>query len=137
MTHGDPVPIATVAPVIECSFRRRFLFVLTLVAGLLLSACADPAPEAANGDPVLDRGRTIWVNQCQSCHGSAGGGGRGNQLNEGKVLERYPFIEDQIALVLGGRGGMPAYAGRLSEAEVEAVVRYTREVLNTELPADE
>lgn len=100
-------------------------------AFFLAAACAAPAPEApAGADPALDRGRTIWVNQCVSCHGAGGGGGRGSQLNEGKVLERYPFVDDQIELVLGGRGGMPSFAGRLTEADVEAVVRYTREVLN-------
>ena len=32
-------------------------------------------------------------------------------------------------LILDGRGGMPSFSGKLSESEVEAVVRYTLEVL--------
>lgn len=97
---------------------------------LALSACGGVAPEVTAGsDPVLFEGRTIWTGQCASCHGASGGGGRGPQLSEGRVLGRFPDAASQEALILNGRGGMPSFAGRLSEEQITAVTRYTREVL--------
>ncbi len=97
---------------------------------LVVAACGGTAPEVDEGaDPALFEGRSIWVGQCASCHGASGGGGRGPKLSDGQVLDRYPEIDDQIQIVLEGRGAMPAYAGRLSADEVESVVRYTREIL--------
>lgn len=50
-------------------------------------------------------------------------------MDDGRVLERFPNADDQAALIRDGRGGMPAYAGRLTDEQIDAVVRYTREVL--------
>lgn len=96
----------------------------------LAAACGGTAPEVGEGaDPALSEGRSVWVAQCASCHGAAGGGGRGPKLSDGQVLDRFPDVADQIDLVLNGRGAMPSYAGRLSDEQIESVVRYTREVL--------
>lgn len=111
--------------------RRLHHLLATLLGTVILgAACSTPAPEVpAGADPALEEGRTIWIGSCASCHGSTGGGGRGPALDNGRVLERFPDVEDQIALVANGKGAMPSFGGRLSEAEIEAVVRYTREVL--------
>ncbi len=106
----------------------------TLVFALALGACSPGAPEVPLGadgrpDPVLAQGRDLYQGNCVQCHGGSGGGGRGPQLNGGAVVADYPDIADQIDLVTNGKGGMPAYGGRLEPAEIEAVVRYTREVL--------
>lgn len=123
-------PVATVSSV---PVTRRSVFVrLCLVSGLalVLTACGGVAPEVAEGsDPVLFEGRSIWTGQCASCHGAAGGGGRGPKLADGRVLDRFPEAASQEALVLNGRGGMPSFAGRLSDEQITAVTRYTREVL--------
>ncbi len=105
---------------------------LALVAALaLLSGCsAADAPEVTNGDPVLEQGRDLWIRQCASCHGAAGAGGRGPALADGAVLAKYPDVADQITVVAEGLNAMPAFGGRFEPAEIEAVVRYTREVLN-------
>jgi mono/diheme cytochrome c family protein len=50
-------------------------------------------------------------------------------LADGRVVDRYPDIEDQIAVVTNGRGVMPSFGGALSVAEIREVVRYEREVL--------
>lgn len=93
-------------------------------------SCGGTAPEVSAGsDPALFEGRSIWIGQCASCHGADGGGGRGPKMNDGRVLERFPDAADQEALIRNGAGGMPAYAGRLSDEQITAVVRYTREVL--------
>jgi mono/diheme cytochrome c family protein len=90
---------------------------------------AGVVPEAPADDPELVQGRDVYIANCVSCHGGAGAGGRGNKLNEGQVLESFPDPADQVALVTGGRQAMPAFGDRLSNEEIEAVVRFTREVL--------
>ncbi len=105
---------------------------LVMASGLLLVGCAgEDVPEVTNGDPVLIAGRDIYTRSCASCHGAQGGGGRGRQINNGVLLLEYPDVDDQISLVAVGRNQMPGFAGRLSDEEIEAVVRYTREVLST------
>ncbi|NNE72926.1 MAG: cytochrome c [Acidimicrobiales bacterium] len=114
--------------------RRKTRFGVPVVAvALLLGACAG-APEVPVGpdgrpDPVLLEGRQIYQVRCQSCHGSNGGGGRGPNIQSDQVVTAYPDPADQEAFVAAGKGQMPAYAERLTAAEIAAVVRYTREVL--------
>ena len=43
--------------------------------------------------------------------------------------DRFTDIQDQLTVVEDGRGGMPGFRGRYTTVEIEAVVRYTREVL--------
>ncbi|MEZ5225999.1 MAG: cytochrome c [Acidimicrobiales bacterium] len=104
--------------------------VVGVTATLLIAGCAAATtPEVTNGDPVLEQGRELYIRQCSSCHGSDGGGGRGTKLNDGAVLAAYPDIADQLVVVSEGRNAMPAFGGRFDDAELDAVVRYTREVL--------
>ena len=127
--------VATVSGVhVTLRFLRfRFLaarLVSIVAVAAVLSACGGVAPEVAEGsDPVLFEGRSVWTGQCASCHGAAGGGGRGPSLADGRVLDRFPEAASQEELVLNGRGGMPSFAGRLSDEQITAVTRYTREVL--------
>jgi mono/diheme cytochrome c family protein len=113
---------------------RRVLPVIVAVSLLFAGACApSTAPEVPAGpdgrvDEVLVQGRDLHLRRCASCHGAAGGGGRGPAFDE-RLLERYPTIEDHVELVANGRGGMPAFADALDEDELVAVVRYSREVL--------
>ena len=103
-----------------------------LVVLLLASACAGappPVPGADTGsaDPVLVLGRDIWGRSCASCHAPDGSGGRGPSMRA--VEDRFTDIQDQLTVVEDGRGGMPGFRSRYSTVEIEAVVRYTREVL--------
>ncbi|MBM3683536.1 MAG: cytochrome c [Actinobacteria bacterium] len=112
--------------------------VVAVVAGSTLSGCAvgeqaeaPVVPASADGsvDAQLVAGRTVWVGSCARCHGSAGGGGAGPQLNGRSVLERFPTAASMESVVRSGRGGMPAFGDRLDRAEIEAVVAYTRTLL--------
>lgn len=101
---------------------------------LLGAACATEAPAVpldADGQPdaVLQLGRDVYGSRCSNCHGSSGGGGTGPRL-AGTVEETFPDPGDQEAVVRDGRRNMPSFGGTLSDAEIEAVVRYTREVLD-------
>jgi mono/diheme cytochrome c family protein len=89
---------------------------------------------------------------CSGCHGGAGQGGVGPKLAGGEAALTFPNVADHIDWVktgsqtkpkgtpygdparVGGQhivtsGGMPAFQGKLSEAEIEAVVAYERDGL--------
>lgn len=103
---------------------------VVLAAGVVvLAACGADVP-ATPSDPVLAQGQQIYGARCASCHGAAGGGGIAPAL-AGRMTERFPDIDDNIALVAGGVPGtsMRAFADILSPEEIEAVVLYTRETL--------
>ncbi|HEX5613940.1 MAG TPA: cytochrome c [Acidimicrobiia bacterium] len=91
------------------------------------TAAPEPTGAQAN-DAVLHVGRDVYVRSCAPCHGLSGQGASGPRL-AGDVTERYPDPADQRAVVASGRGVMPGFSGELSDAELDAIVRYTREVL--------
>ncbi len=110
-------------------------------------------PAVASGP--LGVGAEVYSN-CASCHGSAGEGGVGRELDKGNVLQTFPHIEDQLRFVYfgtanynvagvkiygnpdrpggphttGSLGPMPAWGelagGSLSDAEILAVVCHER-----------
>lgn len=111
---------------------RLFSFLIVVTA--FVAGCSSGAPQVPLGsdgepDPELTVGRDVWSQRCASCHGKNGGGNRGPKLNDGKVVEVFPDPADEGQLIADGKGGMPAFSGELSESELKAVVRYTREVL--------
>lgn len=122
------------------SVRRRALTLL-LGAGLAAPAGLGPAacssgsvpevPAGPNGepDPVLVAGRRVYADRCANCHGVRGQGGRGPSLTGDSMLESYPAAADQIEVVADGKSTMPGFSDTLTPAEIEAVVRFTREVL--------
>lgn len=114
---------------------RRRLAAGFVVLGSTLAACAaDSPPEIplrADGtpDPVLVQGAALFQAQCSRCHGPTGAGGLGPRLADGGAKEKFASIADQIEFVRNGKKAMPAFGLTLDDSELEAVVRYTREVL--------
>ena len=78
------------------------------------------------GGSDVPGGEAIFKDSCASCHGADGGGAFGPKLSDGRVVERFPDVADQLKVVQNGRGGMPAFKTKLSQAEIDAVVAYTR-----------
>ena len=109
---------------------RTWPVLLLLGVSLLAASCAGAAVDAPAGDTELQLGQDVYSRSCASCHRSNGSGGRGSKLNEGVLLESFPSAQDQLDVIESGRGTMPAFGARLSEEEIAAVNRYTREVLN-------
>ncbi len=108
--------------------RLRFVLVVAVFA-LAAAACAEAPPLPEGADAQLVEGRNVWQARCATCHGPDGGGGTGPRLNEGRVLERYPDPADQAAIIENGQGNMPSFSSVLTAEEIEAVIRYTREIL--------
>jgi cytochrome c551 len=74
--------------------------------------------------PAVD-GAKVFSTNCAGCHGSDASGGIGPRL-AGTVTKTFPDERVQVQVVTLGSGRMPAFGSRLSEAEIKAVVDYTR-----------
>ena len=118
---------------------RRGAFVgLVVVVVALAAGCGGgsggessgpPRPSGAQaGGAQLLQGWRVYATYCARCHGLKGEGGIGPRL-AGRVESRYPNVEDQMQVVRDGRAAMPAWSGTLSDDQIDAVVRYEREVL--------
>lgn len=109
---------------------------VVLVGGLAFGAAcgskSDPnvAPQPKGNDTELAEGREVFVANCQKCHGAHGQGLVASRL-AGVVTKSFPNIENEINVVTNGaaNGAMPSWDGKLTPAQIRAVVRYTREVL--------
>ncbi len=101
-----------------------------LIFAIVMLFTNDPTPPpalVADTDVPADvNAAALYGASCAGCHGGDGSGGLGPPIRTGRVLERFPQVADEIAVVANGRGGMPAFGGLLSDEEIAAVVEYTR-----------
>lgn len=96
-------------------------------------------------------GSAIFANNCAACHGASGQGGVGPKLAGGEAKLTFPDEADHLDWIKTGSGphkgqpygdpnrpggqhvatsgGMPAFQGRLSDDEIQAVADYEREGL--------
>ncbi|MDG2025858.1 MAG: cytochrome c [Acidimicrobiales bacterium] len=90
-----------------------------------LDGSRPPTPREPSQEP-LAVGARIYTAGCAGCHGVSGEGTAGPRL-AGVLLDAYPDPADIAALVIDGRGTMPAFGAELSDEEIDAVVLYVRE----------
>lgn len=89
--------------------------------------------------PKTATGADIFGQNCSTCHGIGGTGGRGPAMVNGSESAQFPGIEDHIAFVKAGskadtpygkRGkgtaGMPAWGSILTDEQIRLVVEYER-----------
>ena len=110
-------------------------------------------PPKATGpvDPLVLGNQVYHSAGCSGCHGANGEGGVGPPLHGGQAKLTFPTEADHISWVKTGSGpfagqkygdpnrpggqhgpatgGMPAFGGTLSDAQIQAVVTYEREQL--------
>jgi mono/diheme cytochrome c family protein len=76
-------------------------------------------------------GAATYKAKCASCHGADGAGA----TPAGKAMKALPFKSpelvsasdaDLIAATKNGKGKMPAYTGKLTDAQIKDVVAYIR-----------
>jgi len=80
-----------------------------------------PAPAGGGAGGGTSSAQTIYKSNCLSCHGTNMEGGVGPNLT--KVGSK--LSADQIStLITNGRGGMPAFKGRLSDADIKGLTDY-------------
>src|SRR5664279_3879155 len=70
-------------------------------------------------------GETTYKSKCAMCHGATGAGDTG----PGKSMKIVPFTKmseaDMVAIITNGKGKMPAYKGKLTDAQINEVAAYT------------
>jgi mono/diheme cytochrome c family protein len=104
----------------------EWLAVVAAVAFVVLLFANEPDDRSAPAASAPVSGDAVFAANCATCHGRDGRGGPAPVLADGRVVDDFPDPADQIAFVTNGRGRMPAFGGRLSPEEIEAVVEYTR-----------
>ena len=76
-------------------------------------------------------GADIFKAKCAMCHGADGSASTGM----GKTMGLKPLSSAEVqnmsdadltALITNGKGKMPAYKGKLSDADIAAVVKYVK-----------
>ena len=76
-------------------------------------------------------GAATYTSKCQMCHGADGTG----NTPAGKAMKAPSFLSpatvkesnaDLIAVTKNGKGKMPAYAGKLTDAEIKDAVAHVR-----------
>ena len=96
--------------------------IVVLLAGPELIGAAKPA-DGAEAESAAPAGATVFASAgCGSCHTLAAAdasGAIGPNLDE-----LQPDATAVAAVVTDGQGSMPAFAGQLSAAEIEAVADY-------------
>ena len=108
-----------------------------LVSAALLAQQKQPSPKTtiANLDKMTAAGRSqkemaqyVFDNHgCTSCHTLADAGSTGTV---GPNLDQVKPSHDLVVTrVTNGKGQMPPFKGKLTKAQIEAVVKYEREKL--------
>jgi len=111
--------------------RKLLLLALVLVATAGLAACGDEATDdttpastpaattpASTPTQAADDPATLFADNCAGCHGADGGGGSGPDL---RGEDNVDGIAEQVR---EGGGGMPAFSGELTDAQIQAIAEY-------------
>jgi mono/diheme cytochrome c family protein len=88
--------------------------------GALTTAAGGAATTAAAS--TAD-GKALYEANCATCHGKTGGGGFGPSL---KGVQNSFSEEEEAKIIKNGQGSMPGFSGQLTDAEIAAIVAYTR-----------
>ncbi len=114
--------------IVGAMLRHSYRFVAAVVCAVALAGCGgsgneseqsaeEPRPQGATAD-----GREVFTQRCRSCHALAdadASGSVGPNLDE---LE--PDAQRVAQKVRAGGGGMPSFAGELSDDQISAVAEY-------------
>jgi mono/diheme cytochrome c family protein len=90
-------------------------------------ASQERAPSTAATTPGETMGAQVFGMHCATCHGPRGEGNLGPSLVS--VANRLT-VSEELNIVRTGRGRMPAFRSGLTDAEIAAVVDYTRTQLH-------
>lgn len=87
---------------------------------------ATPEPTPEPGGERAASGKSVFTENCGSCHVLAAAGTRGTTgPNLDDLAPEESLVRRQVT---NGGGGMPAFGGRLSDADIEAVSSYVASV---------
>ncbi len=97
-------------------------FATAMAAAVLMAGAAGYAQS---------NGAATYKAKCQSCHGAQGVPNPGIAKAMGVKPATDPAVKahsaaEMVAITTNGKGKMPAYKGKLSDAEIKSAVEYFR-----------
>lgn len=98
--------------------------VLTLIVGAF--GIAHVGAQGSTDDPAqVEAGMVVFETNCAGCHGVDGtGSNTGRDLTDVATEQADRLVH--VGSVTNGKGGMPAFGGRLEGDEIDAAVSYVR-----------
>ena len=101
----------------------RVTFFCIITAAVTLVSCAHRSERMASlASTPANEGRAVFIKNCAHCHGADGRGDEGPDLHN--LEESDLWIANRIRN--GKKGQMTAFAGKLEEQQIKAVVDYLR-----------
>lgn len=96
-------------------------------------AADNAIPDEQTHDELMAKGAAIYAKGCATCHQEDGAGivGAFPALTASKVVTGD--INAQTALIINGKGSMPAFGKSLNAAELAQVITYTRNALGNKV----
>ena len=85
-------------------------------------ATIEPSPTTT---PAIDAA-AIYAANCVACHGSNRQGGIGPALTAAAIAARGRTDQYLLETITNGRGGMPSWRDRLTQAQIEALVSFLK-----------
>jgi cbb3-type cytochrome c oxidase subunit III len=112
-----------------------FFFVAMIGGGTYLqyNARAAEPQKSGRGAAKVERGRTVYMQNCARCHGADGQSAteQGELYGATKLADAAWWKSEHIkdrrltnSITNGKKGGMPAYGKRLSKDDIAAVVAF-------------
>lgn len=108
---------------------RNRLSVAAVAVALLAAGCGgddeQPSEPAGGGGGGGGDGQQLFSDNCASCHTLAAAGASGKVGPDLDQLKPGPdLVKTQVT---NGGGGMPAFKGKLSDAEIQTIADYVAE----------
>jgi mono/diheme cytochrome c family protein len=97
------------------SFRTGLV---TLLAGGMIAVCSSPA--------VAQDSAATFKAKCAMCHGADGKGGKMGTRDFASPEVKAETDAQLTDIISKGKGKMPAYTGKLSDADITGMVAYVR-----------
>ena len=99
-----------------------------IIAAVALASCARRGGSLRAVEPIAatlpNEGRAVFLKNCAHCHGVDGRGNEGPDLHN--LEESDSWIANRIRS--GKKGQMTAFAGKLKDEQINAVVQYLRDL---------
>jgi len=93
------------------------VLVAVLLSGLL-AVCASPA--------LADDAAATYKAKCAMCHGADGKGGKMGTRDFASADVKAETDAQLTDIITKGKGKMPAYGGKLGDADIKGLVTYIR-----------
>jgi cytochrome c6 len=91
---------------------------VTLLAGGMVAACSSSA--------VAQDAAPTYKAKCAMCHGADGKGGKMGTRDFASAEVKAETDAQLTDTITKGKGKMPAYGGKLSDADIKGLVTYIR-----------